>query len=134
MTLSLLRRSHTPEGADLLFGQAEQILDGASALARSLATELSPPVLSAPRLETILHWIAEKHRSRFGLPVHVEVVGDPELQDHHLRVMLYTPSGSFFSTSSSTRTPERSGSARGRAEGAWRSASKTTAPGSTWRL
>ncbi len=85
MTLRLLVRA--PPERDWLAEQAGGILDEATDLTRTLATELSPAVLETDRLADVLRWLAEWKRKRLGLDV--EVAGDADVPDPALRTLVY---------------------------------------------
>ncbi len=58
-------------------------------MARSLATELSPAILQADRLQDVLEWVASAKHAKYGLEIEVEVRDDPHVADPALRVLLY---------------------------------------------
>ncbi len=72
-----------------LTGQVTTTLDQAIHLTRTLATELSPPVMESERLDDLLHWLALREEEQRNLHVHVEMRGACTLPDHGLRVLLY---------------------------------------------
>lgn len=93
MTLDLLRRpaggAPVGEEAKRLHDQAERILGDSIDIARTLAAELSPAVLDAPRLGDLLRWLALRKESLHGMDVSVEVEEPCEVTDRPLRVLLY---------------------------------------------
>ena len=88
VSLSLLRGATGAE-RDELHDQAEEILDQAADLTRSLSSELSPPVLVSPHLEELLSWLALRKREWHGLEVEVEVEEPCEVPVRAVRVLLY---------------------------------------------
>jgi len=69
--------------------QIESLLEEAIAASRSLATELSPPVLSVGGLEAAVQWLARKMEKDHGLIV--EVACDPaaEPEGEQVRTLLF---------------------------------------------
>ncbi len=89
ITLSLLWRSPATDKERALQGKADEFLEGASALTRSLSSELSPPVLVSGDFADVLHWLAETEQKNFHLEVDVEVDGPCSVPDDDLRALLY---------------------------------------------
>ena len=87
VTHSLIARAPSDDSRGRLLDRAEQTLDEALTLTRSLAVELSPAVLETDRLGDVLRWLAERKRERLGLAVAVE--GDADVGDPSLRTLVY---------------------------------------------
>lgn len=87
--LNLLPGAATPEEQRELHVRATQTLAEATTLTRTLATELSPPVLTSNRLGDLLRWLAERKRTVHGLDVDVEVDEPCVVPDPDARVLLY---------------------------------------------
>jgi len=73
--------------ADL--ARAEAILDRALLAARTLAHELSPPLLRGDDLAGLLDWLAERVRNEHGVVVEVAFQGDVSVPEADLRILLY---------------------------------------------
>lgn len=65
------------------------MLDQSIQASRSLATELSPPILHQLDLAAALRWLAEREKAQRGLDVDLRVTGDPPELDETLKVLLY---------------------------------------------
>ncbi|HYG69098.1 MAG TPA: sensor histidine kinase, partial [Anaeromyxobacteraceae bacterium] len=87
--LGLLPDTEAAEDRRELHARAAETLAEATALTRSLATELSPPVLASDRLADLLHWLADRKRERYGLAVEVLVEEPCVVPDRDVRVLLY---------------------------------------------
>jgi signal transduction histidine kinase len=72
-----------------LHARATETLAAATALTRSLATELSPAVLASERLAELLGWLAEQKRKRYGLEVAVAVEEPCVVPDLDARTLLF---------------------------------------------
>ena len=87
--LTVFARDPAAEGAGALARRAVEIVGTATEMARSLATELSPAILQADRLEDLLAWTAEATRATYGLTTEVDVRDAPRVADPALRILLY---------------------------------------------
>ena len=88
MVLSVMRRSVASDADRGLHARAAEIVDGASALTRSLASEMSPPSLASDDFAETVRWLAGRKRDQHQLEVAVE--GGPcEVPDHGVRALLY---------------------------------------------
>jgi signal transduction histidine kinase len=67
----------------------QALLGDAMALTRTLAHELSPPLLEGDGVEDLLLWAAHQARERHGLDVEVEVRDGASVPEPALRVLLY---------------------------------------------
>src|SRR5690606_13219361 len=63
--------------------------DRAVNVARSLAVELSPPVLEGEGLVQALGWLQNHMENNYGLKVALTVVGHVELENSDLRELLF---------------------------------------------
>ena len=88
MILSVLRRSPAAEDDRELHARAAEIVDGASALTRSLASEMSPPSLASDDFAETARWLAERKRQDHDLDVVVEAEGC-DVPDRGARTLLY---------------------------------------------
>ena len=88
ITHSLLWRSDASDGERALRAKADEILDGASALTRSLASEMSPPSLASDDFAETVRWLAERKRDEHALEVSVEAPSC-EVPDRGVRALLY---------------------------------------------
>ena len=88
ITLALLRDTDGDAEAALR-DHAEGIIERSLSLTRSLAAELSPPVLSDTRLAPLLHWLAERHQTLHRLDVSVDVEEPCVVEDYDVRALLY---------------------------------------------
>ena len=68
--------------------RVEAVLDRALGLTRSLAHELSPPVLRGDELAVLFEWLAEHQRSLHGLDVTLDT-NEVSVSEEPLRVLLY---------------------------------------------
>lgn len=66
----------------------ETVLNEAIEATRSLAVELTPPVLDYEELDVGLRWIAEHMHARYGLEVRVEASTPCRIPSRELRVLL----------------------------------------------
>ncbi len=87
ITISLVERAPTDEARGPLIDRADRTISAATALTRSLATELSPSVLHTDKLSDVLRWLATRTEEQTGLDV--EVAGDADVGDSTLRALLY---------------------------------------------
>jgi len=67
----------------------QAVLGEAMELTRTLAHELSPPLLEGDDIEDLLQWAAHRARERYGLDVEVEVRDEASVPEPALRVLLY---------------------------------------------
>lgn len=89
ITLGLLRSSATEaERADLR-AQADEVLEDAVALTRSLVTEIAPPVLASADLGETLRWLARWAGALHRLAVAVEVEAPCPVPDADARALVY---------------------------------------------
>jgi PAS domain S-box-containing protein len=87
IALSLLFRTGLTEEQETLFGRVSGAVEQGTALARSLAAELSPSVLDSASASDIVRWLAERKRKMYGLDVTVE--GDAAVSDRPTRFLVY---------------------------------------------
>jgi signal transduction histidine kinase len=87
--LNLLAESETEAERRELHAGIAEALSSTINLARSLSTELSPPVLASDGLAALLGWLAERKRALYGLAVEVEVEEPCVVPDRDVRVLLY---------------------------------------------
>ena len=88
--LSLLlavARSSVSGPADDQLARAEVVLADATALTRSLSSDLNPVVLESERVEDLARWLAEREAERDVLAVEVE--GSGVVEDASVRALLY---------------------------------------------
>jgi PAS domain S-box-containing protein len=69
--------------------QIESLLEEAIAASRSLATELSPPVLNDAGLTSALEWLARKMNADYGLNVLVSCDPEAEPRNDQIRTLLF---------------------------------------------
>ncbi|WP_420456768.1 chemotaxis protein CheB [Rubrivirga sp.] len=86
---SILWKSTSPSEQRELRAKADEILDGAAALTRTLASEVSPPSLAVEDFAETLRWLAARKREDHRLDVSVEVDGECEVPDRGVRALLY---------------------------------------------
>ena len=86
MILNVLRRSADGDGE--LHDRAAEIVAEASALTRSLASEMSPPSLASDDFAETVRWLADRKRDRHQLEVAVEAEPCP-VPDRDVRSLLY---------------------------------------------
>lgn len=67
----------------------QQVLDEAMSLTRTLARDLSPPLLKGDDVGDLLQWVAHQARARHGLDVEIEIRGEASVRQASLRVLLY---------------------------------------------
>ena len=89
ITHHILWRSPGSDEDRALREKADEILDGATALTRTLASELSPPSLESEDLGDTLRWLAERKLDLHQLDVTVEVDGTCEVPGDGVRTLLY---------------------------------------------
>ena len=89
ITHQLLWQNGASGEEQTLRGMADEILSGAVALTRTLASELSPPSLADDDLATTLHSLADRKREQHQLDVAVEVDGTCEVPDADVRTLVY---------------------------------------------
>ncbi len=77
-----------PLGRDL--DRVTSVLNEAVEASRSLAVELSPPILHDAGLAGGLAWLARWMQDKHGLPVEVRADGDIEPPDEDIRTVLFT--------------------------------------------
>jgi len=85
----MARRAVTDAKTIASLEQTERLLEEAIVASRSLATELSPPMLTDAGLIPALEWLGQKMENEHGL--HVVVAGDPAAspEDEQLRRLLF---------------------------------------------
>lgn len=66
-----------------------EMLDQSIQASRSLATELSPPILHQLDLTAALKWLAEREKAQRGLDIDLRVTGNQPELDEALKVLLY---------------------------------------------
>jgi PAS domain S-box-containing protein len=79
---SVVQASAAEEIAELIQGTIQHT--------RSLAYQLSPPVLHELGLEAALGWLAEHISKHYGLPCRLEDDGRPKVLEEDVRVLLFT--------------------------------------------
>ncbi len=89
MTLQILRTPSSDEEARILRDQADEILESATKLTRSLAVDLSPPVLASLNVNDLLVSLARLENKRYRLEIEIDVEGGLEIQLYETRVLLY---------------------------------------------
>lgn len=87
IALSLLARTSLTEEQQTLFGRVGRAVEQGTALARSLAAELSPSVIDSENAGDVVRWLAERKREIYGLTVTVE--GDAAVPDRPSRFLIY---------------------------------------------
>ncbi len=70
--------------------EIRDLIDQAIQNARSLAFELSPPILHELGFEASVHWLSEQLEEKQGILAHVEDDLDPKPLDDDVRVVLFT--------------------------------------------
>jgi PAS domain S-box-containing protein len=89
MKAGMIRRSlHEPEVVTTLL-QLESLLGDAIEASRSLATELSPPVLHDAGLGAALEWLARRMQRDHNLTVHLQVQPNSEPNNEQVRTILF---------------------------------------------
>lgn len=89
LKVGIVRRKVNDAAAIESFKQIEQLLDEAINESRTLATELSPPVLHDAGLQAGFEWLARKMERDHGLVVDVEVQEGSEPQAESVRLVLF---------------------------------------------
>ncbi|MGB3543849.1 PAS domain-containing protein, partial [Rubrivirga sp.] len=89
ITHHVLWKSFASDEDRALREKADEILDSATALTRTLASELSPPSLESEDLVHTLRWLADRKRDLHQLDVTVEVDGPCEVPGDGVRSLLY---------------------------------------------
>ena len=90
MLLGIARRAVPSDAeADRLLARSSELLAGATALTRTLSTELSPAVLDSDDLPEALRWLADRAREWHGLAVDVEAGPDVPPVAPAVRVLVY---------------------------------------------
>jgi signal transduction histidine kinase len=89
MNVALLRRGGNDEQLSRTIGQLDDLLSQAIAESRSLAVELSPPMLYRDGLAQALKWLAQEMAQRHGLTASVQVEADAEPASETLRAFLF---------------------------------------------
>jgi signal transduction histidine kinase len=69
--------------------RASELVDQASRLTRTLAHELTPPVLREGTLGELVRWLADRQQEVYGLEVEVDVEDGIPRVDEAVRVLLY---------------------------------------------
>jgi len=65
------------------------LIDKSIEVSRSLAVELSPPVLHTHGLGSALEWLAEWVKKNYQLTVELQINAQIQIQDEHVRVLLF---------------------------------------------
>ena len=90
LSMTLDRLAPAPsERESALRQRAADYLSRATDLTRSLAAELSPPVLQTPGIGVLLQWLAHREKRLHDLDVALDVRGDCRVPDPNLRALLY---------------------------------------------
>ncbi len=89
MILHVLWQSPATDAHRAFQSQADRILTDATALTRSLSTEMSPPVLSSDDFGEVVRWLAASTSDKFQMEVAVEVQGRCDVPDDGVRTLLY---------------------------------------------
>lgn len=89
MQVELARRTNDSDRHALLLGEAESILQEATAASRSLASELSPPVLHEAGLAGGLTWLAARFEEQHRFAVHVQAEADAEPVREEIRSLVF---------------------------------------------
>jgi len=89
LTLGILRKTQTEETKHRLQTQADEILDQAARLTKTLASDLSPPVVNSSNLEDLLQWLVLRKKERYDLAIDVAMHDEVQVPARNLRVLLY---------------------------------------------
>ena len=89
MKAGLARRSITDSRAIEALRQTENLLEEALTASRTLATELSPPVLNDAGLLPALEWLSRKMEADYGLRVSVQSEPAAEPESEQVRTLLF---------------------------------------------
>jgi PAS domain S-box-containing protein len=89
LKVGIVRRKVNDANSIESFKQIEQLLDEAINESRTLATELSPPVLHDAGLQAGFEWLARKMERDHGLEVDVEVQEGSEPEAESVRLVLF---------------------------------------------
>jgi signal transduction histidine kinase/CheY-like chemotaxis protein len=89
MKSGLMRRQTGEATLPLALAQLDEMLDQAIAASRTLALELSPPVLYDAGLATALDWLARHVGEEHGLTVALEISSRLDPVDEPIRVFLF---------------------------------------------
>jgi len=89
MQVELARRTDDSSRHALLLGEAESILQEATAASRSLASELSPPVLHEAGLAGGLTWLAARFEEQHQFAVHVQAETNAEPAREEIRGLVF---------------------------------------------
>ena len=85
--LLLVARTGPPDQVAASLERAEAVLGEATALTRSLSSDLNPVILESERVEDLAGWLAERERAQGRLAV--EVVGGGRVPDDSVRALLH---------------------------------------------
>ena len=85
--LLVVARTSPPEAVGASLARAETIVAEATALTRSLSSDLNPIVLESERVEDLARWVAERERGQDRLAI--EVAGEGRVRDSSVRALLY---------------------------------------------
>ena len=106
LTLQLAQTAPTGHERQSLHERSLSILDSATALTRSLTSELSPPVLGSDRLVDLLRWLARRAQERHRLEVSVSVAAGCTVPDSAVRALLvHAVNEILFNVVKHARTP-----------------------------
>jgi PAS domain S-box-containing protein len=89
MKIGVLRRRSRIDADIESLRQADNLLDEALCASRTLATELSPPVLHDAGLAAALAWLIRQMEQSHGLIVRLDVDSCPEPDNEQVRTILY---------------------------------------------
>ena len=88
MQLSKLKSRSADEGFLECLTGAEQNINEAIQVGRTLTYELCPPSIDYLGLEAAMDWLVQWHREKFGLKVEIIIEADFEIEDKDLRVTI----------------------------------------------
>lgn len=89
LKVGIMRRRSSEERSVESFQQIESLLDEAIRESRSLATELSPPVLHDAGLQAAFEWLARKMLTDHGLTVTMNIEPDCEPDNERVRLVMF---------------------------------------------
>ncbi len=74
---------------DTPLAETRQLAEDAVQAVRTLAVELSPPILENEGLSETLSWLANHVQEQYGLTVSLNTEGDLSVVDQHLSIVIY---------------------------------------------
>jgi two-component system CheB/CheR fusion protein len=75
--------------AQAILGEVDTLLDESVDITRHLTVDLSPPLLSSDGLTEALSWLVPHMADLHGLEVELEIEAPPDVEDEHLRTLLF---------------------------------------------